>query len=117
MSELIQQARISVSYEQQGQSPELNLLPPAEDFYLTGDVQRLELALVNVMRNALQAATSEVEISWQQQQDQVEIKIRDDGKGLPQESSDQQPLTTPLLPPKSRGRHRTGAGYCAVCGQ
>lgn len=113
VSELIQQARISVSYEQQGQSPELNLLPPAEDFYLTGDVQRLELALVNVMRNALQAATSEVEISWQQQQDQVEIKIRDDGKGLPQESSDQQPLTTPFVTTKEQGEG-TGLGLAIV---
>ncbi|SMQ57902.1 HAMP domain-containing protein [Pseudidiomarina planktonica] len=110
--ELIEQARESVSYEQQANGPELKLVPPAQDFHVAGDVQRLELALVNVMRNALQAATSQVQIAWTQQQNQVLITIRDDGKGLPTESSNQ-PLTTPFVTTKEQGEG-TGLGLAIV---
>ena len=77
-----------------------------------GDADRLEQALLNLVRNALQAAASEVGISVSADNQQLTIKISDDGLGLPSELS-VETLLEPFFTTKSPGEG-TGLGLAIV---
>lgn len=49
---------------------------------LWADDTRLEQALINIVRNAIQAAHSRVEIAWEAAADAVRLTIDDDGPGV-----------------------------------
>lgn len=64
-------------------SPRLSLLADdSADVQVHGDERRLELALLNVLRNALHAATSRVELRVYGEGNTVVFEVRDDGPGL-----------------------------------
>lgn len=82
-------------------------LPP-----LQGDAGRLELALLNIVRNALQAAHSTIDISASSEANQLIIAVSDDGAGLPADFS-LDTLLEPFFTTKSPGEG-TGLGLAIV---
>ncbi|MEB3735351.1 ATP-binding protein [Halopseudomonas pachastrellae] len=76
-----------------------------------GDPGRLELALLNLLRNALQASEQRLQVQLSQQRGQVRIDIDDDGPGLPEASREQ--LLEPFFTTKPPGEG-TGLGLAIV---
>ncbi|NLJ93435.1 MAG: HAMP domain-containing histidine kinase [Aeromonadales bacterium] len=82
-------------------------LPP-----FLADAGRIELALLNLLRNALQAAESRVDLWAAANRHWLIIRISDDGAGLPEDSS-LATLTRPFFTTKSPGEG-TGLGLAIV---
>ena len=82
-------------------------LPP-----FAADAGRLELALLNLLRNALQAGASHIEITAAASEDRLTICVRDNGPGLPA-GHDAASLTEPFFTTKSPGEG-TGLGLAIV---
>jgi len=78
---------------------------------LFGDPARLELALLNLLRNAMQAAHSRVEVNLTSNEHQLIIRISDDGPGLPDNDVNQ--LLEPFFTTKVPGEG-TGLGLAIV---
>jgi len=78
---------------------------------LQGDAGRLELALLNLARNALQASATRVLISVSKSEHECCVHIDDDGCGLPKEPVAQ--LLEPFFTTKSSGEG-TGLGLAIV---
>ena len=76
-----------------------------------GDAGRLELALLNLLRNALQACTSGITIGATTDRNQLIIRVSDDGPGLPEH--DVNTLLEPFFTTKSPGEG-TGLGLAIV---
>ncbi|WP_233340161.1 sensor histidine kinase [Pseudidiomarina tainanensis] len=109
---IIEQACQSISYEQSLQGPELTVTLPAEEVLVEADNQRLELALVNILRNALQAAKSRVDVCVVTETNTVTVNVRDDGEGLPEHVT-QEELLKPFTTTKQIGEG-TGLGLALV---
>lgn len=84
--------------------------PDLPAFY--ADAGRLELALLNLLRNALQAASSAIAITVTATQSELLICITDDGPGLPDNHS-LSTLVTPFFTTKPPGEG-TGLGLAIV---
>ncbi|PCC97516.1 sensor histidine kinase [Halopseudomonas pelagia] len=78
---------------------------------LYADAGRLELALLNLARNALQAARSQISINLTEEPEMLVICIDDDGDGLPEGPVEQ--LLEPFYTTKSPGEG-TGLGLAIV---
>lgn len=76
-----------------------------------GDAGRLELALLNLLRNALQASHGQIGIRATADDQQLIIRITDDGPGLP--GHDLSTLLEPFFTTKSPGEG-TGLGLAIV---
>ncbi|WP_417685770.1 sensor histidine kinase [Pseudidiomarina gelatinasegens] len=112
ISVLLDQACNSISFEQSQDGPQVTLTYPSSEISIEADAQRLELALVNILRNALQAAEHNVEVAVKTAPDQISIHVRDDGTGLP-DSVAQEDLTKPFTTTKKTGEG-TGLGLALV---
>ena len=112
LAELLQQAIHSLSFELQAEDPQPQLQQPCPKVTLHGDAARLELALVNLLRNAVQAATSSVSVQVQINTGELAISVLDDGAGLPAQFSTEQ-LLSPFVSTKAQGRG-TGLGLAIV---
>ncbi|MEN3159332.1 HAMP domain-containing sensor histidine kinase [Alkalimonas sp. NCh-2] len=112
LPELLQQALTSISFELQPGDAEPQLLAPCPALVLTLDPDRFELALVNGLRNAVQAARSEVLIQVISDPHSLTILIEDDGPGLPtgQAAAD---VMQPFVSTKPQGQG-TGLGLAIV---
>lgn len=86
-----------------------NVAPGLPPFY--GDAGRLELALLNLLRNALQAATHRIEIHATNTDQMLSIVVIDDGIGLPGQPLDT--LMEPFFTTKPPGEG-TGLGLAIV---
>ena len=79
---------------------ELECLLPDHPCPLRGDAVQLQLAVVNVLRNALEAiqeaspATPRLQLRLQQQGDWLELRVADSGMGFPEGLDSNLPLTT-----------------------
>ena len=82
-------------------------LPP-----VFGDAGRLELALLNLLRNALQASGQGISVVASSDDQHLTISITDDGPGLP-DGRDMATLTEPFFTTKSPGEG-TGLGLAIV---
>ncbi len=115
----------NVRHEQPENSPELtvSLAPVPEDVELIADEARLELALVNLVRNAAQVAKTHVELRTEVIEKQVQegadecshwlqIDVLDDGPGLAQGITTAE-LVTPFFTTKGQGEG-TGLGLAIV---
>ncbi|RUO81170.1 sensor histidine kinase [Idiomarina tyrosinivorans] len=112
VSDWVNAAISSVKLELTDDAPKIVLqeaLPVAE---IAVDATRMELAMVNLLRNALQAATSEVMVSCQLTADKLRISITDDGEGLPADWSFDD-LIQPFQSTKAQGQG-TGLGLTIV---
>ena len=101
---------ISPELEAKACQLDYKISPNLPMFY--GDAGRLELALLNLVRNALQAAHSRVGISVTADQQQLLIGITDDGPGLPAGKA-LSTLVEPFFTTKSPGEG-TGLGLAIV---
>ncbi|MCC5856177.1 MAG: ATP-binding protein [Idiomarina sp.] len=111
LSALIDEAITNVSHEL-GEAQASPQVDAPDDITVPGIESRIELALVNVLRNAFQAARSEVSISLHRHAERVELRIRDDGPGLPKNQSPEQ-LVEPFVTTKNTGEG-TGLGLAIV---
>ncbi|MEH6555424.1 HAMP domain-containing sensor histidine kinase [Pseudoalteromonas tetraodonis] len=109
---LLQKAVQSISYELQEDEKQPEIKLPCPDILLHVDIGRLELAIVNVLRNAIQAASSHVVIESKQQHDELIITIKDDGQGLTSNLTNEQ-VMTPFVSTKPQGQG-TGLGLAIV---
>ncbi|CUS47860.1 MAG: two component signal transduction system histidine kinase [Idiomarinaceae bacterium HL-53] len=75
---------------------------------LAGRENRLELAFVNVLRNAAQAAKAQVSIEAVEEADECVIRVQDDGPGISDELEPEK-LLEPFVTTKSTGEG-TGLG-------
>nr|WP_301003598.1 HAMP domain-containing sensor histidine kinase [Arsukibacterium sp.] len=112
LDQLLQQALHSLSFEQQEQDVIPKLAPGYPQLSLQADVPRLELALVNVLRNAMQAAHSRVELSAEIQGTELWLRVQDDGPGLPTSLTADE-LVAPFVSTKVQGKG-TGLGLAIV---
>lgn len=80
---------------------------------LQADPIRIEQALVNLLRNGVQAARSQVRISWEQSGEGICFLVEDDGNGIAEE--DRMRLFEPFFTTKSVGEG-TGLGLAVVHG-
>lgn len=55
---------------------------PNNDFSIKTDDKKLEIAIVNILANAIKYAKSEVKVSCEMVTDVVKIHVQDDGKGI-----------------------------------
>ena len=112
LRELIVQAQQAISFEQRAEGPQLAVELPPSEVMLEADTPRLELALVNIFRNALQAATQQVKVTTTSTPDSVTVHVIDDGAGLPEGFSHNQ-LIEPFTTTKGIGQG-TGLGLALV---
>lgn len=111
LATLIKTGVTSIQYEQEkGAKVELAEYP---DVTLKVDIKRLELALVNVLRNALQAARSVVRINAELLENKhvLNIIIDDDGEGLPETMKEKALHPFETNKPQGKG---TGLGLTIV---
>jgi len=110
LRDLVTTAMTSIEFEQDKGSARV-VVKELVDVILKVDIKRLELALVNVLRNGLQAAESEVAVAAEYANEGVVITIDDDGEGLPDAMKDKalQPFETNK--PQGKG---TGLGLTIV---
>ncbi len=110
LRDLIATAMTSIEFEQDKGSAKV-VIKELVDVILKVDIKRLELALVNVLRNGLQAAELEVVVAAEFADEGVNITIDDDGEGLPESMKDKalQPFETNK--PQGKG---TGLGLTIV---
>ncbi|WP_301836688.1 sensor histidine kinase [Pseudidiomarina terrestris] len=113
LAALIQQAANAVQHEQTDRAPDLILDLPTPELRVHADGSRLELALVNLLRNALQAAAAQVRVDVKTTgSERCVIVVSDDGPGLPQSSTTEQ-LVEPFTTTKPIGEG-TGLGLAIV---
>ena len=105
---LLQEARDVIAAERDASSPAVTLggLPHLPT--INGHPERLQLALLNLLRNATQAARSQVTLTALQTPEACAITIEDDGPGLPP-GIDPKQLTEPFFTTKASGEG-TGLG-------
>lgn len=84
-----------------------------EDLKVNGWEVRLEHALVNLVRNAVQAAASRVSVSVDYTDGQVLLAVEDDGPGVPE--ADRKRIFEPFHT-RGKGGHGTGLGLAIVKG-
>lgn len=108
-NEIVQRAVKALSYERDddGISIQIEATPGA---FIDVDRKRFELALVNVLRNAVQAAAKDVRVSIAVS-DNIKIDIEDDGEGI--DDSIKNHATQPFSSTKPQGRG-TGLGLTIV---
>ncbi|SJL84445.1 sensor histidine kinase [Vibrio palustris] len=110
---LVANALESVGYEQQDTAP-IYAIDIPESLKVCVDPARLELALVNILRNATQAAHSKVGVSARAipETSQWELDIWDDGDGIDSQLEAEQ-LLEPFFTTKPKGEG-TGLGLAIV---
>ncbi|WP_241974334.1 sensor histidine kinase [Aliidiomarina minuta] len=111
LNELINECLENVRHELPEDGPRLTLLS-SPSLHALCDESRIELALVNIIRNAAQVAAKRVEVSLEDGANQVVIRVRDDGSGLP-EDVDEYQLLEPFYTTKAQGEG-TGLGLAIV---
>jgi two-component system C4-dicarboxylate transport sensor histidine kinase DctB len=110
VNQAIQDAALLLTSEYLRHGVQLQLDLP-ETFYVLGDTVRVEQVLINLLRNALdaveQASEKSVRVVLEADAQQVRIRIRDSGIGLPQEVVKH--LFEPFFTTKATG-HGLGLG-------
>ena len=78
-----EEALTTLQQEHDDGDPDFHLIvDPAANVQILADKRRLELALLNILRNARQAAYSRIELVVTVDQAQLVFEVRDDGPGL-----------------------------------
>jgi len=112
IQELAQSALQQVEQERQQQQVDIELSGPDDCPALQGDRLRLEQALINLLRNAIQANPGgRVRLSWHCTPEQVELCVEDEGPGI--DPSVESQLLEPFVTTKPLGAG-TGLGLAVV---
>jgi nitrogen fixation/metabolism regulation signal transduction histidine kinase len=80
----------------------LQLLIPSEPYYIMADVQQMEQALINIVKNAIEAIGENGEVKFIVYPSKKQLIISDTGKGISAEQSEQ--LFTPFFSTKKDGQ-------------
>jgi signal transduction histidine kinase len=54
--------------------------------YIMADIDHLKRSLINLIRNSIQASAKHIEIEIAERENDIEIKITDDGRGIPKDN-------------------------------
>jgi len=73
-----------------------------QPFYISADVVQLEQALINIVKNAIEAIGSDGEVSFRLDRPQKTLVISDTGKGIPEALNEQ--LFSPFFSTKKDGQ-------------
>ncbi|MZI95908.1 HAMP domain-containing protein [Vibrio sp. CAIM 722] len=111
LAPLIESAIESVNYEQQSAQPNFNVSVP-ENIKVYIDQARFELVLVNLLRNACQAAQAQVGVEYHHADGKWQLSIWDDGEGIKGDINPEQ-LLEPFFTTKPKGKG-TGLGLAIV---
>lgn len=112
VTELIQSALQQVDDDRQRSGTHIQITGDTAPPSLTGDRLRLEQALINLLRNAMQAAPGgQVELHWQCREGSVHLCVDDDGPGI--DASVKADLLEPFVTTKPVGMG-TGLGLAVV---
>lgn len=112
LNTVLEQAIISISYELQKNEVLPILVQPCPLIFPLVDKSRFELAIVNVLRNAVQVAKHDVQMSCTIEKLNLLIQIEDDGPGLPNTMS-MSDIIRPFVSSKPQGKG-TGLGLAIV---
>ena len=96
---------------ERGASIRVDSAAPGPELY--ADPVRIEQVLVNLLRNALQAGATTVAVAWDERVDGVEVRIEDDGPGIPEQLRPR--LFEPFFTTKAVGEG-TGLGLAVAHG-
>ncbi|MCG7985257.1 MAG: ATP-binding protein [Candidatus Thiodiazotropha lotti] len=101
----------AVIEKQKSISPEITISSEGEDLEIEVIEYLIERAIVNLLRNACYFARQKVLISWQRHTNDIEIRVADDGIGIPPGKREQifEPFTR-LDPSRSRESGGIGLG-------
>jgi signal transduction histidine kinase len=113
VGKLIDRALASVRPECEARGISLTVGKVSETVVVHGLAVRLEHALVNLLRNAVQAAKSEVAVRIRTWHGQVSLAVEDDGEGVPE--GERQRIFEPFHT-AGKGKHGTGLGLTIVKG-
>ena len=103
---LLQRVMVGAEPQAEAASVRLSGTDMAPDLSIRGHAPRVEQALINLVRNAIQAADGQVRVSADSRDDgQVVISVEDDGPGVPE--SDLKQIFEPF---HSRRREGDGTG-------
>ncbi len=108
---LLEQVAGSAAPQCEALKVELSLEPPAAGLVVTGFEIRLEHAVLNLVRNAIQAAQGRVLLSASDQQDALRIVVEDDGPGVPEDQYER--IFEPFYSARPEGEG-TGLGLAIV---
>ena len=81
---------------------ELTYQPTVQPFYITADVEQMEQALINIVKNAVEAIDSDGTVEFNADLKSRQLLITDSGKGISPEQSMQ--LFTPFYSTKKDGQ-------------
>lgn len=113
LNALVRDAIANVQHEDDSHVISFEVTMPDQEVKVMGFESRLELALVNVLRNAQQAAAARVEVELGiSERGDITLQIRDDGEGLPEHKTHAQ-LLEPFVTTKQTGEG-TGLGLAIV---
>lgn len=93
--------------ELRDEGPTLTVHYGADAGLVNGDPDRLQLGLLCLVRNALQAASTRVVVMVERDRDQLRVSVRDDGPGVPDVAVHE--LVEPFFTTKASGQG-TGLG-------
>lgn len=82
---LLRQVASSSAPQTEARGIELELVPADPGLAVAGFEIRLEHAVLNLVRNAIQAASGRVRLSATQVEDRLHVVVEDDGPGVPEE--------------------------------
>jgi signal transduction histidine kinase len=112
LARLLDRVAGSVAPERESRGIRLVVLPPTPDVSISGHEIRLEHALLNLVRNALQSARKCVHV-WAEQvsESEVQIVVEDDGNGVDESISEK--IFEPFQTLRQNGQG-TGLGLAIV---
>lgn len=102
---------VRVVDEEVGGAPECVWVPPPAEFRVDGDRVRLEIAVTNLLRNAMRHASSQVRVSLRADAGRALLRVADDGPGVGAEDAGR--LFEPFFTRQVSGRG-TGLGLAIV---
>jgi signal transduction histidine kinase len=111
VGKLIDRAMAGVRPESEARGIAVAIGEVSEEVIVHGWAVRLEQALVNLLRNAVQAADSEVSVRVESSDSRVTIGVEDDGKGVPK--AERRRIFEPFHT-AGKGRQGTGLGLAIV---
>ncbi|WP_291318514.1 ATP-binding protein [Desulfonatronospira sp.] len=114
MKQLARSAHASAEEEARNTGRELSIQEPDREIHIKADPTRIEQALVNLLKNALQSSSSALaRISWGEDGGWAWFQVDDNGPGIPEDIKSK--LFEPFFTTKSVGMG-TGLGLAVVHG-